>query len=158
MVNLNDIIAETRVLLDRLLGVNIKMEYILAPDLAKVNMTPEQFKQVLINLVINAKDAMPAGGVIKTRTFNQSAAKGAAHAAKAAEYAAVEISDTGPGIPPGIREHIFEPFFTTKPKGKGTGLGLSTVYGIIQQHKGDILLGSAPVKGAVFTIRIPKAA
>ena len=158
LVNLNDIIAETRVLLDRLLGVNIKMEYSFAPDLVEVNMTPEQFKQVLINLVINAKDAMPAGGVIKIRTFNQPAPKSAAHAAKAAEYAAVEISDTGPGIPPGIREHIFEPFFTTKPKGKGTGLGLSTVYGIIQQHKGDILLESAPGKGAAFTIRIPKAA
>jgi len=144
--------------LDRLLGVNIKMEYIFAPDLGQVNMTPEQFKQVLINLVINANNAMPAGGIIKIRTFNQSAAKGAARATKAAEYAAVEISDTGTGIPPGIRENIFEPFFTTKPKGKGTGLGLSTVYGIIQQHKGDILLESAPGKGAAFTIRIPKAA
>lgn len=157
LVNLNDIISETMVLLNRLLGVNIKMEYSLAPDLAQVNMTPEQFKQVLMNLVINAKDAMPAGGVIKIRTFNHSVAKGAGHAMKSAEYAAVEVSDTGPGIPPGIREHIFEPFFTTKPKGKGTGLGLSTVYGIIQQHKGDILLTSAPGKGAAFTILIPKA-
>jgi signal transduction histidine kinase len=101
---------------------------------------------------------MTAAGVIKIHTFNQSITKGSSHAMKPGEYAAVEISDTGPGIPPGIKEHIFEPFFTTKPKGKGTGLGLSTVYGIIQQHKGDISVISAPGKGAAFTIRIPKAA
>ncbi|OGS08147.1 MAG: hypothetical protein A2270_03655 [Elusimicrobia bacterium RIFOXYA12_FULL_51_18] len=157
LVNLNDIITETKVLMDRLLGVNIKMEYGLAPDLVKVSMTPEQFKQVLMNLVINAKDAMPSGGVIKVRTFNQSISKGLSPSMKAGDYASVEVSDTGPGIPPEARERIFEPFFTTKPKGKGTGLGLSTVYGIIKQHKGDIVVESNPGMGAAFTIRLPKA-
>jgi len=148
-VNLNDIISETRILLDRLLGSNIKIEYSLAPDLAKVTMEPEQFKQALINLVINAKDAMPSGGAIKISSFNQSSA---------GELAAVQISDTGPGIPPEVREHMFEPFYTTKPKGKGTGLGLSMVYGVVTQYKGEILVDSKPGKGAVFTLLFPKSA
>ena len=121
-------------------------------------MEPDQFKQALINLVINAKDAMPSGGSIKISTFNQAMEKAPGPGMNPGGYAVMEISDTGTGIPPEIIDHIFEPFFTTKPKGKGTGLGLSAVYGIIKQHKGVILVESKPGMGAVFRIYLPKAA
>ena len=158
IVNLNSIIKETQILLDRLLGTGVKMEYSLSQDLAEVNIDPDQFKQALINLVINAKDAMPAGGCIKIKTFNQPMEKAPGPEMKPGDYAVVEISDTGLGIPSGVIDHIFEPFFTTKPKGKGTGLGLSTVYGIIKQHRGGIVAESKPGLGTVFRIHLPKAA
>jgi PAS domain S-box-containing protein len=157
IVNLNDVIGDIRILLDRLPGANIGLEYTLAPDLAKVNLEPEQFKQALINLVINAKDAMPSGGTIKIRTFNSVTAAEPLSTVKTGGCVAVEVSDTGAGIPAEAMEHLFEPFFTTKPKGKGTGLGLSTVYGIITQNKGEIRAESKPDQGAVFTIYLPKA-
>ncbi len=157
IVNLNDIIKETQILLDRLLGTGVKLGYDLAPDLIQVNMEPEQFKQALMNLVINAKDAMPSGGSIKITTYNQTLNKAPGPEMKPGDYAVVEISDTGMGIPPGAIDHIFEPFFTTKPKGKGTGLGLSAVYGIIKQHRGAIVVESKPGAGAVFRIHLPKA-
>lgn len=157
VVNLNDIIKETQILMDRLLGPAVKMEYSLAQDLVEVNMEPDQFKQTLINLVINAKDAMPSGGSIKINTFNQSLDKAPGPEMNPGNYAVVEISDTGQGIPHNVIDHIFEPFFTTKPKGKGTGLGLSAVYGIIKQHKGTIVVESTPGAGTVFRIHLPKA-
>ena len=157
VVNLNDVVTETGILLDRLIGTSIKIAYDLHPDLSEVTMEPEQFKQALINLVINAKDAMPSGGAITIRTFNQSASADPSSTLKTGDYAVVEVSDTGPGIPPQILQHIFEPFFTTKPKGKGTGLGLSMVYGVVTQYKGEVLVNSRPGHGTVFTIRLPKA-
>ncbi|MBU2573854.1 MAG: PAS domain S-box protein [Elusimicrobia bacterium] len=155
-VNLNGAIKEAEILLDRLPGRNIKVEFELAPDLYQVIMDPEQFKQALMNLAINARDAMPQGGTIKISAFNFSAAPGGAPPLAPGQYAAVEVSDSGAGIPPEIMDHIFEPFFTTKPRCKGAGLGLALVYGIIKQHKGEILARSNPGKGAVFTIYLPK--
>ena len=158
ITNLNGIINETGILLDSLPGAGVTIEYNLARDLAQVNMEPGQFKQALINLVTNAKDAMPSGGSIKISTFNQSIAQPDRPGIKPGDYTVMEISDTGPGIPAGTIGHIFEPFFTTKPKGKGAGLGLSIVYGIIKRHKGWIAVESEPGTGAVFRIYLPKAA
>jgi PAS domain S-box-containing protein len=158
IVNLNEIIKETQILLDRLMGTGVRMEYSLARDLVEVNLEPEQFKQAVLNMVINAKDAMPSGGSITINTFNQYLDKPPVTDMKPGDYAVMEISDTGAGIPPGAVDHIFEPFFTTKPKGKGTGLGLSAVYGIIKQHKGGIIVESKPGTGTVFRIFLPKAA
>jgi PAS domain S-box-containing protein len=155
---LNAVIGEAKKELDRLSGPLHKLEYSLAPELARVNMEPEQFKQALINLVKNARDAMPSGGTIKIATHNQCVQKGGAAGIKAGDYAVMEVSDAGIGIPPEAMEHLFEPFFTTKPKGKGAGLGLSSVYGIIKQHKGEIIAESRPGEGAVFKIYLPKAA
>ena len=156
LVNLNDIIAETRVLLDRLLGVNIKMEYSFAPDLVEVNMTPEQFKQVLINLVINAKDAMPAGGVIKIRTFQPARAQSAAHAAKAAEYAAFEISTRAPASP-GIRSTSLR---RSLPQTQGQRHRPGPVHGLRHNTAAQRRhpSGIRARKASAFTIRIPKAA
>jgi len=157
VVNLNDIVTETSILLDRLAGKTIKIDYDLAQELSPVNMEPEQFKQALLNLVVNAKDAMPSGGAIKVATMNWVADKEISPSLKAGDYVLLEISDTGTGIPPETIGHIFEPFFTTKPKGKGTGLGLAAVYGVIQQHKGEIIAESRPGR-TVFRIYLPKAA
>ncbi|MBI4801935.1 MAG: PAS domain S-box protein [Elusimicrobia bacterium] len=156
VVNPNEVIKEAQVLFNRLLGRNIKVVYELSPDLYRVKIEPEQFQRALMNLAINAGDAMPKGGTIKIATSNFSAPPGGRLPLAPGEYAAIEVSDSGPGIPPEIMDHIFEPFFTTKPRSKGAGLGLSIVYGIIKQHKGDILVSSEPDKGAVFTIYLPK--
>jgi PAS domain S-box-containing protein len=156
-VNLNDVVMEVRILLDRLLGKSIRAEYNLAPDLAPVSLEPEQFKQALINLVINAKDAMPSGGTLTFSTLNRVFDKETSPSLKPGSYTVIEIADTGTGIPAEALGHIFEPFFTTKPKGKGTGLGLSTVYGVVKQHNGEILAGNRPGSGAVFTIYLPAA-
>jgi two-component system cell cycle sensor histidine kinase/response regulator CckA len=106
-----------------------------------------QVEQVIVNLVVNARDAMPRGGRITIRTHNE-----------AGPQAGLTVEDTGEGIAPEILERIFEPFFTTKPLGRGTGLGLATVYGIVKQSGGDIQVHSAPARGARFTVLLPTAA
>lgn len=154
--DLNAAIKEAQVL-NRLLGPKIKVEYRLAPDLYQAKITPEQLTQVLMNLALNARDAMPQGGTITITTANAAVQKGGPAPLPAGDYAAITVSDNGPGIPAEIQDHIFEPFFTTKPKGKGTGLGLSIAYGIIKHRRGEILAESEPGKGAAFTICLPKA-
>ena len=118
-----------------------------------------QFEQVIVNLAVNARDAMPDGGKLTVRTANVTAAECAQYAAKgmpAADYVLVEVVDTGTGIPPEIIDKIFEPFFSTKEVGKGTGLGLSTVYGIVKQTGGFIYPDSAIGKGTTFRIFLPR--
>lgn len=154
----NDAITEAKARLDRLPGPLYELDCRLDPGLARVNLEPEQFTQALIKLVMNARDAMPAGGTIRIATYNQCVQEGCESGVKAGDYAVVEVSDNGPGMPPEALEHLFEPFFSTKPKGKGAGLGLPAVYGIIKQHKGELIVGGKPGSGPVFRIYLPKAA
>jgi two-component system cell cycle sensor histidine kinase/response regulator CckA len=128
-------------------------------DLWPVKADVSQFEQVIVNLVVNARDAMPNGGKLAIRTANVPAGEVAAFACKgmpAADYVLVEVSDTGTGIPPDIVDKIFEPFFSTKEVGKGTGLGLSTVYGIVKQTGGFIYVDSKAGEGTTFRIFLPR--
>jgi two-component system cell cycle sensor histidine kinase/response regulator CckA len=128
-------------------------------DLWPVKADVSQFEQVIVNLVVNARDAMPNGGKLAIRTSNVPAAEVAKFAYKGmpvADYVLVEVSDTGTGIPPDIVDKIFEPFFSTKEVGKGTGLGLSTVYGIVKQTGGFIYVDSRASEGTTFRIFLPR--
>ncbi|HSH15615.1 MAG TPA: PAS domain S-box protein [Verrucomicrobiae bacterium] len=126
---------------------SIRLEHDLAANLMPVCGDPTQLHQVLLNLCVNARDAMPEGGRLAITARNIDAANG--------PHVLVEVTDTGSGIPPEIREKIFEPFFTTKGVGKGTGLGLSTVAGIVKRHQGRLELTSAPGRGTTFQVRLP---
>jgi len=153
-ITLNEPLREMQVLFDGLLGKNVSVAYTLAPDLAKARLEPEQFKQAVLNLAVNAKDAMNGTGGIMIKTYN-AGPENIPPSLPEGPYAVFEISDTGPGIPKEALPRIFEPFFTTKPKGKGTGLGLSTVYGTVHQNGGNIFADNRPGGGAVFTIYFP---
>jgi PAS domain S-box-containing protein len=142
-VDVNAVAEESGRLLQRIIGEDIRLETSLAPGLPPVLIDPTQLQQVLLNLAVNARDAMPAGGVLSITT------------APAAGGVVVEVRDTGIGIPADDQPFIFEPFFTTKEPGKGTGLGLATAYGIVQQAGGRIEVRSDPGQGACFTIRLP---
>lgn len=157
VTHLNEPVRQMKILFDSLLGRGISVTYALEEDLLPVKIEPEHFKQALMNLAVNARDAMDALGGIRIRTFNAGPG-GLPSSLPAGRYAAFELADTGPGIPPDVLPRIFEPFFTTKPKGKGTGLGLSTVYGIVHQNNGRIFAANRPEGGAVFTIYFPAAA
>lgn len=153
-VTLNAPVGEIKILLDTLLGKNITVDYALAEDLAKVRIEPEHLKQAIMNLAVNAKDAMKDAGKIFIKTYNAGPG-GLPASLPPGRYAAFELSDTGPGIPKEVLPRMFEPFFTTKPKGKGTGLGLSTVYGVVAQNGGYIFAANRPAGGAVFTVYFP---
>lgn len=146
-------------LLRRLLGETIELAIEHGRDLGMVRVDPGQFDQVIVNLAINARDAMPGGGELTIRTasarFDAPVQRGA-ELIPAGDYAAIEVADTGMGISGENIGRIFEPFFTTKEVGAGTGLGLSTVYGILRQTEGFIFVNSAPGEGAVFTILLPR--
>lgn len=156
--NLNQTVAETKELLSRTIGEDIELVLILAPDLHKTRIDPNQLDQVLMNLAINSRDAMPNGGklTIETRNAYLDEAYSRQHMkAKPGSYVMVGVSDTGIGMEDDIRERIFEPFFTTKEVGKGTGLGLASVYGTVQQSGGYISVYSETGKGATFEIYLP---
>jgi len=156
LVSLNEPIKELKVLLDNLLGHNVSTAYSLAEDLSKTRIEPEQFKQAVMNLAVNARDAMNGSGGIMLSTFN-AGPDGLPPGVPAGTYSVFELADTGPGIPADILPRIFEPFFTTKPKGKGTGLGLSSVYGIVSQNGGYVLASNRPAGGAAFSVYFPAA-
>jgi PAS domain S-box-containing protein len=151
VLNLSTLVAGVCALLRRLIGGNIELGAELDPDLAAVKADPGQIEQVIMNLVINARDAMPDGGVLTIRTRNASPG----HAVKG--FVLLEISDTGCGMDAETKKHLFEPFFTTKEKGKGTGLGLATVYGIVKQSRGFIFVSSETGKGTTFRIYFPRS-
>ncbi|MEO3385752.1 ATP-binding protein [Mesorhizobium sp. CAU 1741] len=159
VLNLTDVLADLRMLLSRLAGNEIKLTIDHGRDLWPVKADIGQFEQVIVNLTVNARDAMPDGGNLTVRTRNVTEAECAGFGYRQlprADYAMVEVEDSGTGIPPEVLEKIFEPFFTTKEVGKGTGLGLSMVYGIIKQTGGFIFCSSDPGSGATFRIFLPR--
>src|SRR3954454_13079640 len=152
-------LEDLTIMLRRLIGEKVKLEVKHARDLWPVKADISQFEQVIVNLAVNARDAMPSGGKLSVRTANVTAAEAARMQYKgmpAADYVLVEVSDTGTGIPPDIIDKIFDPFFSTKEVGKGTGLGLSTVYGIVKQTGGFVYPDSAPGRGTTFRIFLPR--
>src|SRR5271165_3506835 len=160
-LQLNDVLSELQILLRRLVGETIQLDVVHSRDLWLVKADLNQFEQVIVNLVVNARDAMPDGGKITLRTRNFPASECSKlkdMAVVAAEYVTVEVQDTGHGIPAEVLGKIFEPFFTTKEIGKGTGLGLSMVYGIIKQTGGYVFCESEPGGGATFRILLPRFA
>jgi two-component system cell cycle sensor histidine kinase/response regulator CckA len=159
-LQLSDVLSELQMLLRRLVGEKIELEVVHGRDLWLVKADLNQFEQVIVNLVVNARDAIADGGHITLRTRNVAAAECAAFNEKSlvpADYVLVEVQDTGHGIPAEVRDKIFEPFFTTKEVGKGTGLGLSMVYGIVKQTGGYVFCESEPGRGATFRILLPRS-
>lgn len=160
VLNLTDVVGDLRMLVDRLIsGTNVKLDVEYGRDLWPVKTDLSQFEQVLINLCVNARDAMPDGGTLTLRTRNLPAAEVAAFNYSYMPHedmVLVEVTDTGTGIAPEIMDKIFEPFFTTKDVGKGTGLGLAMVYGIVKQSGGYIQPESEVGKGTTFRIFLPR--
>ncbi|UDL90233.1 response regulator [Mesorhizobium sp. PAMC28654] len=159
VLNLTDVLADLRMLLARLVGNDIKLKVDHGRDLWPVKVDIGQFEQVVVNLAVNARDAMPAGGDLTVRTRNVTAGECKAFSYREltpADYVVVEVEDSGSGIAPDVLKKIFEPFFTTKEVGKGTGLGLSMVYGIIKQTGGFIFCDSEVGKGSTFRIFLPR--
>jgi two-component system cell cycle sensor histidine kinase/response regulator CckA len=156
IVNLNTVVADVEKLLRPIIGEHISLVMDLSLDLGNVKADPEQITRVILNLVFNARDAMPGGGEIVVRTANLDLQPDGAHRLPAGRYVLLTLSDNGLGMDAETLHHLFQPFFTTKQRGKGTGLGLSTVYGIVQQSRGDIWVRSGPGKGTVFDICLPR--
>jgi PAS domain S-box-containing protein len=161
IIDLNALITDVENMLRRLIGEDIVLEINLASDLGRIKADRSQIEQVVMNLAVNARDAMPQGGRMTIATTNVMLDE--KHAASQVgvtpgDYVRLTVSDTGCGMDPEVQARIFEPFFTTKAVGKGTGLGLSTVYGIVKQSNGHITLASERGLGSVFTIYLPRAA
>ncbi|MCC6158783.1 MAG: response regulator [Deltaproteobacteria bacterium] len=160
VLNFNSIIADAHKMLARIIGEDVAIDISPSDDLANVKADPGQIEQVLVNLLVNARDAMPGGGAVRVCTFNATLDEEYLRhhlGVAAGDYVVIEVADTGTGMDEETRKRIFEPFFTTKPVGKGTGLGLSTVYGIVQQNRGHIEVESAPGVGTTFRIYFPRA-
>ncbi len=159
VLDLGEVLSDLTMLLRRLIGEKVTLNVVHGRDLWPVKVDISQFEQVIVNLAVNARDAMPGGGRLEVRTGNVTAKDCERFHAKgmpAADYVLVEVADSGTGIPAKILDKIFEPFFSTKDVGKGTGLGLSTVYGIIKQTGGFVYVDSVEGKGAAFRIFLPR--
>ena len=156
LVHLNMLVADTTNMLRRLIGEDIELVTHFIADQAATLGDPGQLEQVLVNLAVNARDAMPKGGVLRIETSVVTMPPEDTVCAPG-DYAVLTVSDTGHGMDENVRRRIFDPFFTTKPPGKGTGLGLSTVFGIVEQCGGKVHVESAPGRGARFTIYLPRA-
>ena len=159
VLTLSDTLSDLSMLLQRLLGENVKLDLIHGRDLWPVKFDLNQFEQVIVNLAVNGRDAMPKGGTMTIRTRNLPAAETQGfgyHPLPAVDYVMIEVVDTGTGMSAGVQAKIFEPFFSTKDVGKGTGLGLSTVYGIVKQTGGHIYFTSEEGKGTTFRIFVPR--
>jgi len=159
VLDLGDALSDLTMLLRRLIGEKVKLDLVHGRDLWPVKVDVSQFEQVVVNLAVNARDAMPDGGKLTVRTANvtvDDAAQLSYKGLPAADYVRIDISDTGTGIPADIVDKIFEPFFSTKEVGKGTGLGLSTVYGIVKQTGGFVYVDSTPGEGTTFRIFLPR--
>lgn len=158
IINLNTLIQDSEKMLGRIIGEDVLLQFKGASDLKTTLLDPSHLSQIIMNLAVNARDAMPSGGCLTISTSNVELNKQFVQlhpTAQAGVFVELKIADTGCGIAPENRDRIFEPFFTTKPDDKGTGLGLSTVYGIVNQSGGFILLDSEVGKGSTFTIYFP---
>ena len=159
VVDTNGLVSALGTIVGRVVGEDVELRTFLHPGTGNLRADPGQIEQALMNLVVNARDAMPAGGKLTIETsvqvFDEAYAREHAEV-KPGEYVRIAVSDTGVGMDREVLSHIFEPFFTTKEQGKGTGLGLSTVYGIVKQSEGHITCYSEPGKGTTFTIYFPR--
>lgn len=159
LLDLNALVRDMEGMLRPIIGEHIQLLTSYAPELGAVKADPGQMSRVILNLVLNARDAMPKGGRMVIETANVELQGSAAVARQLApgEYVTMSLSDTGHGMDAEVMDHLFEPFFTTKAKGRGTGLGLSTVYGIVKESQGAIWVDSEPERGSTFTICFPRA-
>jgi PAS domain S-box-containing protein len=159
VLNINEVVARVQTILRRLIGEDIELVADLNPEIGPVLADPAQLEQVLMNLAVNARDAMPDGGVLSITSGGASLPDPritAPAGTSPGEYVVLSVTDTGTGIDDLVKAQMFEPFFTTKPEDKGTGLGLSTVYGIVRQSGGLIAVDSAPGRGSTFHIYLPR--
>lgn len=154
VVDLNQTIAEMESMLSRLIGEDVRIRTLLDSSLWQIRIDPGQLEQIIMNLAINSRDAMPDGGVLTIETGNAEV-DAERHDLAPGRHVRFSVTDTGCGMDDAVRDRIFEPFFTTKDQGKGTGLGLASVYGIVKQSGGQISVESAPGRGATFTILFP---
>jgi CheY-like chemotaxis protein len=159
VLNLNSVVSDTDKMLRSLIREDVDLKLTLHPELREVKADPGQMMQVIMNLAVNARDAMPEGGTLAIETDNveferDTLCQGVA--VRAGRYVLLAVSDTGIGMDPETQTRMFEPFFTTKPTGQGTGLGLATVYGIVTQSAGYIFADSEIGKGTTFTIYLPQ--
>jgi CheY-like chemotaxis protein len=158
VLDVNEIVGSMSVLLRRVLGEDVTLLTELEPALWATEVDPAQFEQVIMNLAVNARDAMPRGGRLSITTANRELDEAFARAHPAVEpgrHVMMSMSDTGHGMDEETRAHVFEPFFTTKALGRGTGLGLSTVYGIVKQSGGTVWVSSALDEGSTFSVYLP---
>jgi PAS domain S-box-containing protein len=157
VLDVNRLLARMNRVLRRVIGEDLELKLDLGQGLGRIKIDPAQLEQVIMNLVVNARDAMPKGGQLSIQTSGVEMSAGSHRKLKLADghYLQISVSDTGCGMSPETKSHLFEPFFTTKPKGKGTGLGLSTVYGIVKQCGGEIEVDTEPGKGSTFRIYLP---
>ena len=159
VTNLNDLINKMETMLRHLIGESVELETMCAEDLWLVRVDPRHIEQALVNLALNAKDAMPEGGRLTIETANtilDEAYSGQFSELTPGEYISLSITDTGIGMTEEVRTHAIEPFYTTKRPGEGAGLGLSTCYGIVTQNKGHIEVLSEPGQGSTFKIYFPR--
>jgi len=160
ILDLNQLLAGLDGMLGRLIGEDIDLRFVPGPELGRINADPGQIEQVVMNLAVNARDAMPRGGIltIETRNVDLDEAYVSTHITmKPGRYVALVVSDTGAGMDAETRAHLFEPFFTTKAKGKGTGLGLTSVFSIVKQSGGGVDVYSEPGKGTAVKVLLPRA-
>ncbi len=157
VVDLNEMLPAFSKLLGRLVEETVRLDVVLGRQLPPIRIDPSQLEQVVLNLVVNARDAMPQGGTITIRTGHVTVDEQAARHGKVSpgSYVTLQVSDTGTGMPASVRAQIFEPFFTTKPRGQGTGLGLATVYGIVSAAGGTVDVHSVEGEGTTFTLYFP---
>jgi signal transduction histidine kinase len=158
VLNINQTVGNLDKMLRRLIKENIQFSFVLDPQLDRVKADPGQIEQIVLNLVVNARDAMPNGGSLRIQTKNVEKSPQAGPGASPSRFVLLEVTDTGTGMDQQTQAHMFEPFFTTKAVGKGTGLGLATVYGIVKQSNGHIEVQSTPGRGSSFQIYLPAEA